>query len=196
MNKSKILLVIFCCYCLFTRLYLTFFVTPWTLSLEPSRLLCPWDFPGKNAGVDCHFLLKRIFWTQRSQPCSPAPPVLAGRFFTRSAAGVWRVWPPGQLGSSIPPRPCPSVERQQASNLDSAIRFRKFSEKWSYSMKIRLGSPQVPSSVPLLGLSTCICVPTTLSPELFRGGPKRHPGAGLAHNRSREHHRYLIIGSN
>ena len=22
-----------------------------------TRLLCPWDFPGKNTGVDCHFLL-------------------------------------------------------------------------------------------------------------------------------------------
>ena len=23
--------------------------------LEPARLLCPWDFPGKNTGVGCHF---------------------------------------------------------------------------------------------------------------------------------------------
>ena len=26
--------------------------------LEPTRLLCPWDFPGKNIGVGCHFLLQ------------------------------------------------------------------------------------------------------------------------------------------
>ena len=25
--------------------------------LQPTRLLCPWDFPGKSAGVDCHCLL-------------------------------------------------------------------------------------------------------------------------------------------
>ena len=25
--------------------------------LQPSRLLCSWDFPGKNTGVGCHFLL-------------------------------------------------------------------------------------------------------------------------------------------
>ena len=31
--------------------------------LQPTRLLCPWDFPGKNTGVDCHFLLHRIFPT-------------------------------------------------------------------------------------------------------------------------------------
>ena len=24
--------------------------------LQPTRLLCPWNFPGKNTGVICHFL--------------------------------------------------------------------------------------------------------------------------------------------
>ena len=27
--------------------------------LYPTRFLCPWDFPGKNTGVGCHFLLHR-----------------------------------------------------------------------------------------------------------------------------------------
>ena len=31
-----------------------------------ARLLCPWDFPGKNIGVDCHSLLQGIFPTQGS----------------------------------------------------------------------------------------------------------------------------------
>ena len=26
--------------------------------LEPTRLLCPWNSPGKNIGVGCHFLLQ------------------------------------------------------------------------------------------------------------------------------------------
>ena len=30
-------------------------VTPWTVAC---RLLCPWDSPGKNTGVGCHFLLQ------------------------------------------------------------------------------------------------------------------------------------------
>ena len=34
--------------------------------LQPARLLCPQDFPGKNTGVDCHSLLQRIFPTQGS----------------------------------------------------------------------------------------------------------------------------------
>ena len=31
-------------------------------------LLCPWDSPGKNTGVSCHFLLQGIFPTQGSNP--------------------------------------------------------------------------------------------------------------------------------
>ena len=27
---------------------------------QPIRLLCPWDSPGKNTGVGCHFLLQCI----------------------------------------------------------------------------------------------------------------------------------------
>ena len=36
--------------------------------LWPARLLCPWDFPGKNTGVGCHALLQGIFLTQGSNP--------------------------------------------------------------------------------------------------------------------------------
>ena len=38
----------------------------WPHGLGPIRFLCPWDFPGKSAGVDCHFLLQRIFPNQGS----------------------------------------------------------------------------------------------------------------------------------
>ena len=34
--------------------------------LHPTRLLCPWDFPGKDTGVGCHFLLQGNFQTQGS----------------------------------------------------------------------------------------------------------------------------------
>ena len=39
--------------------------------LQPTRLLSPWDIPGKNTGVGCHFLLQRIFPTQGSNPGLP-----------------------------------------------------------------------------------------------------------------------------
>ena len=36
--------------------------------LQPDRILFPGDFPGKNTGVSCHFLLQGIFLTQESNP--------------------------------------------------------------------------------------------------------------------------------
>ena len=36
--------------------------------LNPTRLLCPWNSPGKNTGVGCHSLLQGIFPTQGSNP--------------------------------------------------------------------------------------------------------------------------------
>ena len=37
--------------------------------LQPAWLLCPWDFPVKNTGAGCHFLLQGIFPAQGSNPC-------------------------------------------------------------------------------------------------------------------------------
>ena len=42
-------------------------------SLQPhglylTRLLCPWDSPGKNTGLDSHSLLQSIFLTQGLNP--------------------------------------------------------------------------------------------------------------------------------
>ena len=34
--------------------------------LSPTRLLCPWDSPGKNTGVDCHSLLQGVLLIQGS----------------------------------------------------------------------------------------------------------------------------------
>ena len=36
--------------------------------LQPIKLLCLWDSPGKNTGVGCHFLFQGIFPTQGSNP--------------------------------------------------------------------------------------------------------------------------------
>ena len=38
----------------------------WPHRLQPPRLLCPWDSPGKNTGVACHVLLQGIFPTRGS----------------------------------------------------------------------------------------------------------------------------------
>ena len=49
-------------------------------------LLCPWDFPGKNTGVCCHFLLQGIFPTRDQTLIPLASPALAGGFFTTGTA--------------------------------------------------------------------------------------------------------------
>ena len=38
------------------------------MDCKPARLLCSWDFPGKNTGVCSHLLLQVIFPTHRSNP--------------------------------------------------------------------------------------------------------------------------------
>ena len=40
----------------------------WPHGLRPASLLCPWDSPGKNTGMNSHFLLQGIFQTQGSNP--------------------------------------------------------------------------------------------------------------------------------
>ena len=46
---------------------------------------CPWDSPGMNIGVSCHFLLQGIF--QSDQVMEPMSPVLAGGFSNTKPPG-------------------------------------------------------------------------------------------------------------
>ena len=82
------------CFCI---LFIHFFLATSVLShsvmsdslrshgLQPTRLLCPWDFPGKNIGMGSHALLQGTFLTQESNLCLLRLPELAGKFFTSSA---------------------------------------------------------------------------------------------------------------
>ena len=68
-----------------TQSYLTLCLPHW---LQRTKLLCPWNSPGKNTGVGSHSLLQGSSpprdWTQVS--------CLAGRFFTVTAS-IWRYIP-------------------------------------------------------------------------------------------------------
>ena len=59
-----VVVILFCC--LVTKSRPTLFRV---CGLQPSRLLCPCDFPGESGGVGCHFLLQGVFLTQGSNPC-------------------------------------------------------------------------------------------------------------------------------
>ena len=67
------------CVCVHTHAFshVRLFCDP--LDCRPPSLLCPWDFPGKNTRVGCHFLPHGIFPTQGWNLSSPA---LAGGFCT------------------------------------------------------------------------------------------------------------------
>ena len=51
--------------------------------LQPARLFCPWNSPGKNIGVDCYYLLQGSSWPMDWTQVS----CIAGRFFTIWATG-------------------------------------------------------------------------------------------------------------
>ena len=40
---------------------------------QPARLPRPWDSPGKNTGVGCHFLLQRMKMKSESEVVQPCP---------------------------------------------------------------------------------------------------------------------------
>ena len=63
---SFFIIVKYICCCLVAKSCLTLLRS---YGLQPTRLLHPWDFLGKNTGVGCHFLLQGI-WTIAHQ----APP--------------------------------------------------------------------------------------------------------------------------
>ena len=46
-----------CCCCCITSVVSD---SVWPHGQQPTRLPCPWDSPGKNTGVGCHFLLQCI----------------------------------------------------------------------------------------------------------------------------------------
>ena len=79
--------------------------------LKPTRLFCPWNFPGKNTGVGCHLLLQNLP-DPGIKPSPPASPTLAGGFFTTVLPGkpaiivaiklLCRDLPSGSVGKNRP----------------------------------------------------------------------------------------------
>ena len=67
-----------------------------TVTPQAAKLLCPWDSPGKNIGVDSYSFLQGIFPTQKSNPGllalqadsllskPPRKPVISSSFYMKT----------------------------------------------------------------------------------------------------------------
>ena len=73
---------------------------PWTVACQTCR---PWNFPRKNTGKSCHFLLQGFFPTPGIKPTSLMPPALAGRFFTPVLFSI------GGGGGGLVAKLCPTL---------------------------------------------------------------------------------------
>ena len=58
------------CVCVLSRSCVRLFATPWTVT---NQVLCPWDSPGKDIGVGCHFLPRDLL-NPGIEPVFPATP--------------------------------------------------------------------------------------------------------------------------
>ena len=59
-----------CCCCWVTSVVSN---SVWPHRRQPTRLLCPWDSPGKNTGVGCHFLLQCMKVKSKSEVAQSCP---------------------------------------------------------------------------------------------------------------------------
>jgi len=74
--------MLLCCVCVFSRIWPS--VTLRTGAYHTPKIL--WNFPDKNTGVSCHFLLQGTFPTQRSTHISCVS-FIGGEFFTTEPPG-------------------------------------------------------------------------------------------------------------
>ena len=63
----------YCCCCCWVASFMSNSVQPHRR--QPTRLPCPWDSPGKNTGVGCHFLLQCMQVTSESKVAQSYPTV-------------------------------------------------------------------------------------------------------------------------
>ena len=64
-------ILILCCCCCYVASVVSDSVRPYRR--QPTRLPHPWDFPGKNTGVGCHFLLQCMKVKNESEVAQSCP---------------------------------------------------------------------------------------------------------------------------
>ena len=113
-------------------------------SRQPTRLYCPWDSPGKNTGVGCHFLLQcmkvnsesevashvRLFATPWTAAYQPPPSV--GFFRQESWSGVPLSSPKQLLEILIESWATFSQERLRSCGMHLQVKMSWKQKAWGY----------------------------------------------------------------
>ena len=109
--------------------------------LQPTRLLCPWDSPGKNTGMGCLALLQGIFPTQGSN--------LRLLCLLHWQAGSLSLAPPGKLKKHLGSQITRKVSSHiiQTFPFCTILRFMKFIESGRGNLYV-LWAPGILSSKP------------------------------------------------
>ena len=92
--------------------------------LQPARLLCPWDSPGKNTGVGCHALFQGILQTQGSNP-----QFLHWQASSLPRESLGKPWQPLIL-SDLPVLPLPERQKVQNHTGCGVFRLGSFTQQW------------------------------------------------------------------
>ena len=97
--------------------------------LQPTRLLRPWDFPGKSTGVGCHCLLHYLWIELLLVAVFPLMFLVCDDLDSfQDCSGVWRKCPIGDLGFF--------------SWLDWDYVTLLFNQDWNDGQQVPLGVPQ------------------------------------------------------
>ena len=100
---------------------------------QPTRLPCPWDSPGKNTGVGCHFLLQYLKVKSESEvtqlcptlsdPMDCSPPSSSIHEICQARVLEWGAIAFSAPSPGVHPNPCPSSQWCHPTISFSAIPF-------------------------------------------------------------------------
>ena len=106
---------------------------------QPTRLPCPWDSPGKNTGVGCHFLLQCMKVKSESevtQSCLTLRDAWTGAHQAPPSMGFSRQ----EYWSGVP-LPSPILPSIRVFSNESTLRI-KWLKYWSFSFNISPSNTQ------------------------------------------------------
>ena len=129
-------------------------------ALQPTRLPCPWNSPGKNTGVCCHALLQGIFPTQGLNPgllnCGQILYQLSHQGSQTSPLFLgWRRTSQGEVLFTGPTQ-TPSEQVQNSWNLRNQIRISwAFCDSPDRGWKQNSLTRKITRFIPEFSMATC-----------------------------------------